>query len=274
MEAYEYTYVRNKVLNVTGVDLNCYHGPQMQRRLAAYLAQSRHSNWLNFFRAVSNDPTELKKFKDYLSINVSSFFQDREKFEHLQKSILPQLIRTVSLRHPKLHVWCVRCAHGHEPYSLAILLAEATGLYRRHYILATEEDHSAITYARAGGPYSAEEVATVSPHLLDRYFDYRSNGVCGDGYYVIESLRRKVTFRRQNLLTDSFENGFDLIVCRNAAPHLAGNDHLYRRFHDALRPGGVLFVGDDDKVMSQASDLGFETAGAPLGVSFYRRKEQ
>ncbi len=271
MEAYEYTFVRNKILNVIGVDLNCYHGPQIQRHLEAYLAQSSHSNWLNLFRAVSNDPTELEKFKDYLSINVSSFFQDMEKFEHLQKFILPELIRTVSLRHPKLHVWCVGCAHGHEAYSLSILLAEATGFYRRHYILATEEDRSAITYAQTGGPYSAEEVATVSAHLLNRYFDYRSNGVCGAGYYVVESLRRKITFRCQNLLTDPFESGFDLIVCRNTAPLFASevNDHLYRRFHDALRPGGVLFVGDEDKVISQTSDLGFETAG----TSFYRRKK-
>ncbi len=270
MEAYEYTFVRSKVLNVTGIDLNCYHGPQMQRRLEAYLLQSSHSNWLNFFRAISNDPTELEKFKDYLSINAASFFQDMDKFEHLQKYILPELLRTVSLRHPKLNVWCVGCAHGHEPYSVSILLAEATGFYRRHYILATEEDRSAITYAQAGGPYSAQEVASVSPHLLGRYFDYRSNGVYGTGYYVVESLRRKITFRCQNLLTEPFESGFDLIICRNAMACLTSevNDHLYKRFHNALRPGGVLFVGDD-QVISQASDLGFETASP----SFYQRKK-
>jgi chemotaxis protein methyltransferase CheR len=45
-------------------------------------------------------------------------------------------------------------------------------------------------------------------------------------------------------------------------------DRLYRRFRDALRPGGVLFVGGTE-VVSQAASLGFETAG----ISFYRRTQ-
>ena len=44
-------------------------------------------------------------------------------------------------------------------------------------------------------------------------------------------------------------------------------NRLYRRFHDALRPGGVLFVGGTE-VISKAPELGFEVSG----ISFYRRK--
>jgi chemotaxis protein methyltransferase CheR len=144
------------------------------------------------------------------------------------------------------------------------LLAEATGFYRRHEILATDIDRSALERAQTGGPYSADEVSNVPPDMLERYFRTRD-----DGHYVIEGLRRKVTFRYHNLLSDPFENNFDLIVCRNVVIYFTAEvkDRLYRRFHDALRPGGILFVGGTE-VVSQASSIGFETAG----ISFYRRK--
>jgi chemotaxis protein methyltransferase CheR len=43
---------------------------------------------------------------------------------------------------------------------------------------------------------------------------------------------------------------------------------LYRRFFEALRPGGVLFVGGIE-VMSYSPETGFR----PHGNSFYQRPE-
>ena len=260
MDAREYTFIKRKVLTLTGVDLNCYKTPQVQRRLKTYLVRSGHPDWHKFFRAVHNDPTAVGRLKDYLTINVSSFFRDTDKFDHLRDAILPQLTRD----HPKLRVWSAGCSHGHEPYSLAILLAEATGFYRQHHILATDIDRPALERAQAGGPYAADEVDKLPPALLNRYFR-----ATDDGHYLIEGLRRRLTFRHHNLLADPFESGFDLIVCRNVVIYFTAEvkNHLYQRFYEALRPGGVLFVGGTE-VVSKASKLGFETAG----ISFYRRQ--
>jgi chemotaxis protein methyltransferase CheR len=260
IEAREYTFIKHKILNLTGVDLNCYKTPQVQRRLKTYLVRSGHPNWHRFFQAVQNDLQAVNRLKDYLTINVSSFFRDTEKFDHLRASILPELTRG----HPKLNVWSAGCSNGHEPYSLAILLAEATGFYRQHRILATDIDRSALDRTQAGGPYTAEEVSQVNTALLDRYFR-----AADGGYYVIKGMRRRLTVKYQNLLSDPFETRFDLIVCRNVVIYFTAEvkDRLYRRFHAALRPGGVLFVGGTE-VVSRSNDMGFEAAG----ISFYRRK--
>jgi chemotaxis protein methyltransferase CheR len=259
MEAREYIYIQRKILKLIGVDLNCYKSPQMKRRLKVYLVRSGHSNWPNFFRATQNDPLELGKLKDYLTINVSSFFRDPEKFEYLRESVLPDLLRG----HPRLHVWSAGCSRGHEPYSLAIMLAEATGPYCRHPILATDIDRSALEWARAGGPYLTNEMTNVPPPLLSRYFKAHD-----ESYYVTEYLRRRITFRQHNLLADPIASRFDLIVCRNVVIYFTPEvkERLYRLFHDALRPGGVLFMGGTE-VLSKAADIGFET----VGISFYRR---
>jgi chemotaxis protein methyltransferase CheR len=272
METWEYSLVKREILSLTGVDLNAYKTQQMQRRLNAYLQRSNHSSWSDFFKSTRNNASEISKLKDYLTINVTSFFRDREKFGYLQKTILPELLR----RRSQLRVWSAGCSRGHEPYSLAIILAEIAGYYRRHEILATDIDRATLEWAKAGGPYSSDEVANLPESLLRRYFRL------GEGsYYVTEDLRRRVTFCEHNLLSGAFpasgnrhsasganERGFDLIVCRNVVIYFTAEvkDRLYQFFYDALRPGGILFVGGTE-IVSKASTIGFETAG----ISFYRR---
>ena len=64
---------------------------------------------------------------------------------------------------------------------------------------------------------------------------------------------------------------FDLIVCRNVVIYFESESKqtLYGRFYEALRPGGVLFVGGTEMV-PKATEMGLET----VNVSFYRRKER
>jgi chemotaxis protein methyltransferase CheR len=259
MEEREYSFIRREVVSLVGVDLNCYKGAQMERRLNAYLSRSGRSTWSDFFGLLRDDPTELRKFTDYLTINVSSFLRDPEKYKHLQATILPELLRDRSA----LRVWSAGCSRGQEPYSLAMALEEVAGPNRRHYILATDIDRSALEWARAGGPYTNDDVANVPPHWLERYFSTTDNR-----FYVSDQLRRRITFRQNNLMADPFESGFDLIVCRNVVIYFTteAKAQLYQRFYDSLRPGGVLFVGGTE-IVSRASEIGFETAG----ISFYRR---
>jgi chemotaxis protein methyltransferase CheR len=259
MRTQEYNFIKHKIHKLMDVDLNCYKSTQMQRRLETYLLQSGHATWVSFFRAIENDAVAIGKLKDYLTINVSSFFRDPERFEHLRKHLLPDMLK----HSPRLRMWSAGCSHGQEPYSLAMLLAEAVGSNSQHFILATDLDRSALDRARAGGPYSADNVANVSTRLLRRYFrEYNGS------YYVNEQLRRQVIFRQHNLLQSSFESGFDLIVCRNVIIYFTAEikEHLYKRFHDALRPGGMFFAGNTE-VISQAANMGFKATGA----SFYRR---
>jgi chemotaxis protein methyltransferase CheR len=260
MHDYEYSFVKLKIRKMTGVDLACYKDQQVQRRLNVYLLRSGHPNWPRLFRAIEHDLEEQRKLKDYLTINVSSFFRDPAKYAYLCEHILPELLR----HRPRLRVWSAGCSLGHEPYSLAIALAEATAMYCRHPILATDIDHSALERAGAGGPYSLAELANISPDLLARYFCPDKDGQ----YHVIDGLRRKITFCHHDLLADPFENDFDLIVCRNVVIYFTreAKQRVHRRFRDALRPGGVLFVGGTE-VVSQARSIGLESTG----ISFYSR---
>jgi chemotaxis protein methyltransferase CheR len=266
METHEFIFVKRKILALTGVDLDCYKRAQMERRLRTYLLRAGFASWPVFFRAIQNNPEELGKLRDYLTINVSYFFRDPDKYHYLQECILPELLRG----RPRLQVWSAGCSRGHEPYSLAILLAEVTSPYRQHRILATDIDRSALESAQAGGPYFAEEVAAIPADLLDRYFSLRD-----DRYWFTNRMQRKIAFCHHDLLQDPIippesGDGYDLIVCRNVVIYFT-NEHkrqLYLRLHDALRPGGVLFVGGTE-VIARPAEIGFEI----VDMSFYRRTD-
>lgn len=260
MNPQDYELIKKEVLALLGVDLNFYKGPQMQRRLGTYLLRAGQPTWADFFKSIRNNPVELRKLKDYLTINVSSFFRDPPKYDYLRNTVFPELL---SKNKQKLRIWSAGCSLGQEPYTLAMLLAEMTGPTTQHYILATDLDRTALDKAEAGGPYTADDVSNVPPQLLEHYFTHEVKG-----YFVKPVLQRKITFKQHNLLSDPFENNFDLIVCRNVVIYFTAEvkDLLYKRFSDSLRLGGILFVGGTE-IVSQAASIGLQTAG----ISFYRR---
>jgi chemotaxis protein methyltransferase CheR len=261
MDELEYNYIKHQVRQLLGVDLNSYKAPQMQRRLKAYLARTGQPSWPKFFRILRTDPVQLGKFKDYLTINVSSFFRDTEKYSFLQRSALPELLRN----NPMLRVWSAGCSRGQEAYSLAMLLTDTSNGGFPHRILATDIDGSALAWAKAGGPYTSEDVAGLPPSYRVKFLEAKKGE-----YWVKDDIRQKVSFREHNLLEDAVIGKFDLIICRNVVIYFQAEakQNLYHRFYNSLKLGGILFVGGTE-IVPKATEMGFET----LHVSFYRRKE-
>ena len=85
---------------------------------------------------------------------------------------------------------------------------------------------------------------------------------------VKNSVRDRVQFSRDNLIEDSFEEGYDLILCRNVVIYFSPETKakLYEKFFKALAPGGYLMVGSTEQIFEYRK-LGLESAGPFL----YRR---
>ena len=81
---------------------------------------------------------------------------------------------------------------------------------------------------------------------LTKYFTH-SDG----SYKVIESIKRRVQFKQHDLLSDSFESGFDLVVCRNVVIYFT-DEAKYRLnwgFYHSLKEYGVLFIGGTETML-------------------------
>ncbi|HZW04227.1 MAG TPA: CheR family methyltransferase, partial [Anaerolineaceae bacterium] len=163
-----------------------------------------------------------------------------------------------------LKTWSAGCSIGVEAYTMGMLLDEKAR-FRKHTILATDLDRSALLKARARGPYVKEEGRNLLREQRQRYLDE-----CDDGsFFVKESLAKLVTFCEHDLLQDRFETGFDLIVCRNVVIYFTNEakSTLYARFAGALRSGGVLFLGGTE-IIPRPAEYGLRSTA----VSFYQKE--
>jgi chemotaxis protein methyltransferase CheR len=261
MELDEYQRIKTVVKSMMGIDLEHYKDEQMRRRLDSWLVRSGLKAWDEYFTKIKIDKDELLKFRNYLTINVTEFYRDAERWKHLQSSILPMLIRE-SPQRPGLRIWSAGCSIGAEPFTLGMILEELTPT-RKHYILGTDLDRGAIAKATSGGAFIAEEIRGLNPAQRATFFKPG-----GPPYFVIDSLVKKITFREQNMISDPFENEFDLIVCRNVVIYFTGTtkDLLYKKFAASLRKGGVLFIGGTE-IIPHPNEFGLRS----IGISFYQK---
>lgn len=246
-----------QILHLTGVDLRSYKSGQMERRLKTIMHRYKVNDYATYLRLLTADAEARQAFYDYITINVTEFFRNPEKFGELKNTMLPLLLQ----QRPHLRIWSAGCSTGEEPYSVAMILAELG--VTQYELLATDLDDGALAEARVG-QYSVREVEGVDPLRLQRFFSPLPDG----RYQVKPELKARITFRRHNLLADPFPRDLDLILCRNVVIYFTDEvkDNLYRQFFEALRPGGILFVGGTESILN-ARAFGYEL----LQPFFYQR---
>lgn len=231
------------------IDLNQYKPAQMQRRITNLMARHNVKKYMEFFQLIDRDETLFRYFIDYLTINVTEFFRTPEKFVELEQKVIPDLMQQSS----RLKIWSAGCSTGAEPYSMSMMMSDLTPRVK-HQILASDIDLKMLAKAKEA-IYQVNELKNVTPARLAKYF----RPVDADRYAVQPEVKEGITFQHHNLLLDKNENGFDLISCRNVVIYFTeeAKDKLYRRFIEALRPGGVLFVGGTEAILN-FRDIGFQ----------------
>ncbi len=245
---HDWDLFKRKLFVKSNIDLNQYKPAQMQRRITNLMYRHGVDSYMDFYALMEKNATIYKAFIDYLTINVTEFFRTPEKFSELENNVLTDLLANS----PVLNIWSAGCSIGAEPYSLAMILAEKTP-NTRHRILATDLDKEMLQKARTGS-YSANELKNLPPARLKKYFTVENNR-----FKISDEIKNRVEFMQHNLLLDSFESGFDLILCRNVVIYFTeqAKDILYGKFLTALKPKGVLFVGGTEAILN-FREIGFE----------------
>lgn len=242
MDEKDWASFKQKLKAKTEIDLDLYKEPQMKRRIGNLVTRANMDSYVAYFDMVSKTKDDFAAFIEYLTINVSEFFRTPEKFSKLETDVIPDLLK----RSPKLNIWSAGCSIGAEPYSLSIIMKEMTPNVR-HRILASDLDIEILAKAKKG-IYTDNELKAITPERKKNYFDV----VDGNKYAVKSEIKSVIEFKRHNLLKDKFESGFDLILCRNVVIYFTeeAKDQLYANFFQALKPGGILFVGATEAILN------------------------
>lgn len=238
----------------------------VQSRLARHMRRAgftRPDDYIAALEAGADAPARAA-FVSMITTNVSSFFRERHHFDVLARSILPPLLE----RGAPIRIWSAGCASGQEPYSIAMtILGLAPDARRRDIrILATDIDAAVLARA-AAGTYRDPDLEGLDDSLRARFFVPG-----GDSNRVSDEVRDLVAIRRLNLHDPwPMRRPFDAIFCRNVVIYFDADTQaaLWPRFHDALVPGGHLFLGHSERV-HPLDGSGLAAAG-PTG---YRRRPE
>ena len=250
----EYEVFKQKLRKIIGVDLNSYKA-QIHRRIHMLKDRWNAKTYDEYFDMIKNNDNKLREFLDYLTINVSEFFRNDKQWWKLRDQIIPDLIKKRGNKRIKL--WSAGCATGEEPYSLAILSA-VCGIDVSIPVLACDIDQGALAIAQKG-VYLKRQLLNVPKEYLSKYFT-TSDG--GETYQVSSEIKRRVTWKRFNMIDDTFGSGFDVILCRNVVIYFTPETKaaLYVKFYKALAPGGYFLVGSTEQIF-EYKNIGFESAG-------------
>lgn len=244
----DFQQFHNWVFKELGVNLNAYKQEQLNRRINSLMSRVGVKTLDEYSKLLLTDTNEKEKFLDFITINVTEFFRNEKLFEELEKNFKEDLL----VNKKKLKIWSAACSIGCEPYTLAMILNEITPSVR-HKIVATDIDNNIIRKAKEG-IYSDIEMKSVNSKYLKKYFEVK------DGKYVIDrNIKTMVDFKKHDLILDSYEKDFDLIVCRNVVIYFKEEikREIFKKFSQSLVNGGLLFVGATESIYNY-KEYGFE----------------
>jgi chemotaxis protein methyltransferase CheR len=255
----EYNLFKKKMQTLTGIDLDAYKY-QIHRRIHMLMQRWGVKSYDEYYKTIADNPDKLREFLDYLTINVTEFFRNANRWWELRDKIIPQMYKDTG--HQRLKMWSAACSTGEEPYSLAILAIESHNATPQP-VLAIDIDNGVLAKAQAG-VYSKRQIANTPREWVSKYF----TDVDADNVKVKKEVKDKVKFKHMDLIKDRFESDFDLILCRNVVIYFGPETKaaLYKKFFNALRPGGYLMTGATEQIF-EYKNIGFESAGPFL----YRR---
>ena len=213
----------------------------------------------SFFSYLEQDKTgrAQKILADAITTNHTYFMRETDHFSCFADKVLPYWAERI--RDGDVRTWCAACATGEEAYTLAMILQDFFSLREPHWettLLATDLSEEALAAAREGC-YAREAVQCMPPQWQSAYFHVEDDLHAR----VVASLRKKVLFRRFNLMQPvfPFKRAFHTIFCRNVMIYFDAptRRELVRKFYDFLEPGGFLFVGHSEVVERQTAPLDY-----------------
>ena len=223
----DYQEFKKGIKHLTGIDLSLYKEAQMKRRITSLYERQGFTSFNEYYAHLRKDECLLNELLDRMTINVSNFFRNDKRWEFLAKSVLPELLS----RRKKLKIWSAACSTGEEPYSLAMVLSHLNAL-NRVFILATDIDETVLEVCKRG-IYSEKSLEEVPGFLRHTYFK------CVEGdYHIDQKIKDAVTFKKHNLLADSYGQSYDLIICRNVLIYFTDEAKglIYKKFSSLIPP--------------------------------------
>jgi two-component system CheB/CheR fusion protein len=234
-----------------GFDFTGYKRGSLMRRITKRMLEVNLKEFSDYIDFLEVHPEEFIQLFNTILINVTAFFRDPPAWDYLTQEIIPRILAAKRAPDP-IRIWSAGCASGEEPYTLAMVFADALGIEQfrqRVKIYGTDVDEEALTTARHA-IYSDKDLEPVRAEKRDKYLE-----AVGPRYVFRGDIRRAVIFGRHDLVQDAPISRVDLLVCRNALMYfnIEAQGRILTRLHFALNDTGYLFLGRAEMILTHSS---------------------
>ena len=244
------TLVRDLVHERTGLHYDETRIDAMADRLAPLVAAQGFASFLDYYYLLKYDEAgtdEWDRVLDALSVPETYFWREIDQLRAIVDVVIPQLASRLAR---PIRIWCVPCATGEEPLSLAMMLDMAGWFVRTPIELRASDASPALLDLASRGTYRERSFRNLPLELRERYF-VRD----GDRWRVSKELRARIhSWTKVNLLCPAQVAPLamaDVIFCRNVFIYFS--ESAVRRvadaFADAMPTPGYLCLGAAESLL-------------------------
>lgn len=228
-----------------GLQWRPFHRKGIKRKVERRVAEIGLSDFEEYLLKVKKDSEEQLFLSKILTVTISRFFRNKEVFHTLSQSIVPGLLKEDS---SELRIWCIGCASGEEPYSLALLWQEKfeqTWPQVHLSILATDIDENLLKRAKEG-TYKNSSLKEVSEVSVENFFRKE-----GEFYILDRSIRESIEFKKHDILHGEPFLEMDIVLCRNLAFTYFSKEsqiEVLKKMATSLKEKRFLVIGKEENL--------------------------
>jgi len=172
-------------------------------KLIRFAKEFECSNFDALYEKLQRDSSCKEALINLLTVNETYFYREMGQIEFVAKCIQ----NDPSYR----RILCAPGSSGEEPYSIAIYLS-AQGCDLTNIEIVSIDINTEVIEKAKSGLYPQRSLYRLSDEIKNRYFVAEENG-----YRIIDSIRKKVSFYPCNLFDETFLGlgKFDILFSRN-----------------------------------------------------------
>jgi chemotaxis protein methyltransferase CheR len=263
----DFTRLAQFIQDYSGIKMPVTKKTMVEGRLRKRVAANGFGSLTEYCRHLfEGDGMEAESIHliDAVTTNKTEFFREPDHFRYLAEVVISEFLG--SGRQREFKAWSAASSIGAEPYTIAMVLADALE-GQRFSVVATDISTRVLGIAVAG-VYSEQMIAPVPMEMRRRYL-LRSKDRSRALVRIAPDLRKLVHFGRLNLMDPSYplDSDMDVIFCRNILIYFdkPTQQAVLERLCDHLRPGGHLFLGHSESLAGLGLPL------RPVATTVFRR---
>lgn len=258
-EKADFKKVQQMLFKKAGINLSDAKEAMVYSRLARRIRALNLKSFNDYLAVVGRSEAELEQFINALTTNLTSFFREPHHFTALAEYLAQHSNVT--------NIWCAASSTGEEPYSIAMVVAEAFGSFKTPVkIMASDIDSKVLAKAKAG-VYPLASISKI-PIERQKQFFHKGKGANEGKVKVVDELRQMVQFKRLNLTDQNWDvkAPLDIIFCRNVMIYFDKPTQLnvLKKMVGMLKPTGLYMAGHSENFNMHTNLV------RPVGKTIYR----